>query len=328
MIGYAGWETATHYFNDTVNYTEPLFVVVIMALASTRPIIGFAEAALRRVAGARRRHAGGVVGGDPDRSVRCSGSFITEPAAMTICALLLGAPVLRPRAERAAEVRDARPAVRERLDRRHAHAFRRAAGADGGAAVGLGHAVHARALRLARGAGDRRLDRWSTSLVFRRELAALATRPPVPDVEQPDDDDRPASGLLPVPAWVTAVHMAFMAWTVLNAHYPGAVHRRLPVLPRLRRGHRARTRAGSSCKAPLLVGLLPRPGSSSTAGCRAGGLRRCWRACRRAPLFFGATLLTAFNDNALITYLATLVPNLERSAQDRGRRGRRHRRRA
>ena len=28
------------------------------------------------------------------------------------------------------------------------------------------------------------------------------------------------------------------------------------------------------------------------------------------PLFFGATVLTAFNDNALITYLSTLVPNL------------------
>jgi len=27
-------------------------------------------------------------------------------------------------------------------------------------------------------------------------------------------------------------------------------------------------------------------------------------------LFFGSALLTAFNDNALITYLATLVPNL------------------
>ena len=28
-------------------------------------------------------------------------------------------------------------------------------------------------------------------------------------------------------------------------------------------------------------------------------------------LYFGATILTAFNDNALITYLATLVPNLD-----------------
>ena len=61
-----GWETATHYFNDTVNYTEALFVVVIMALASTRPVIVFAESALQRVAQRGRRHAGRLVGGDPD----------------------------------------------------------------------------------------------------------------------------------------------------------------------------------------------------------------------------------------------------------------------
>ena len=54
ITGYQGWETARHYINDTVNYTEPLFVVVIMALASTRPVIGFAEAAMRRVAGLGR----------------------------------------------------------------------------------------------------------------------------------------------------------------------------------------------------------------------------------------------------------------------------------
>jgi hypothetical protein len=37
---YAGWGAARHYVSETVNYTEPLFVVVIMALASTRPVIG------------------------------------------------------------------------------------------------------------------------------------------------------------------------------------------------------------------------------------------------------------------------------------------------
>ena len=36
-------------------------------------------------------------------------------------------------------------------------------------------------------------------------------------------------------------------------------------------------------------------------------------ACAEFPLFVGATVLTAFNDNALITYLATLVPNLSDS---------------
>src|SRR5687767_9638112 len=85
---YAGWEAAKHYVSDTVNYTEPLFVVVIMALASTRPVIGFAESALRRVAA-----AGGATPAAWWVMILTIGpilgSFITEPAAMTICALLL-----------------------------------------------------------------------------------------------------------------------------------------------------------------------------------------------------------------------------------------------
>jgi hypothetical protein len=88
MLAYAGWNTAMNYFNDTVNYTEPLFVVVIMALAATRPVIAFAETAMRRVAS---------IGGCTPAAWWLTiltvgpvlGSFITEPAAMTICALLL-----------------------------------------------------------------------------------------------------------------------------------------------------------------------------------------------------------------------------------------------
>ena len=55
------------------------------------------------------------------------GSFITEPAAMTICALLLARQFYDLQPAHAAQVRDARPAVRQRVDRRHAHALRRAA---------------------------------------------------------------------------------------------------------------------------------------------------------------------------------------------------------
>ena len=50
IAGYSGWGAVTHYVNDTVNYTEALFVVVIMTIASTRPVIGFTEAAMRRIA--------------------------------------------------------------------------------------------------------------------------------------------------------------------------------------------------------------------------------------------------------------------------------------
>ena len=47
-----------------------------------------------------------------------------------------------------------------------------------------------------------------------------------------------------------------------------------------------------------------------------GGLQGWWIApvlgrLSEARLFLGSTVLTAFNDNALITYLATLVPNLD-----------------
>lgn len=41
--------------------------------------------------------------------------------------------------------------------------------------------------------------------------------------------------------------------------------------------------------------------------CRWDGPRECYRI---AIFYLGATGLTAVNDNALITYLATLVPNL------------------
>jgi Na+/H+ antiporter NhaD/arsenite permease-like protein len=44
-----------------------------------------------------------------------------------------------------------------------------------------------------------------------------------------------------------------------------------------------------------------------------GGLQSWWiepvlKRLDEFPLFLGATILTAFNDNAAITYLATLVP--------------------
>ncbi|HVQ12884.1 MAG TPA: putative Na+/H+ antiporter, partial [Vicinamibacterales bacterium] len=83
-----GWTTAAHYLNDTVNYTEPMFVGVIMALASTRPIIELAEGTLRRFAD----FGGGTPGAWWIVILTLGpllGSLITEPGAMTISALLL-----------------------------------------------------------------------------------------------------------------------------------------------------------------------------------------------------------------------------------------------
>ena len=89
IITMKGPEVAKHYING-VNFTEPIFVVVIMAIASSRPIMHFAEAGLKQVANIGSGFPAAwwfaILTVGP-----LMGSFITEPAAMTICAMLLGA---------------------------------------------------------------------------------------------------------------------------------------------------------------------------------------------------------------------------------------------
>jgi hypothetical protein len=306
ITNYAGLDTAKHYLNDTTSYTEALFVVVIMTLASTRPIIAFAESALRRVANAG--------GGTPAAWWMAIltigpvfGSFITEPAAITICALML-----------ARQFYDLQPSARLKYATLGVLFVNVSIGGT------LTHFAAPPVLMVARPWG------WDTLfmlthfgwravasiivstgvylLLFRRELRALGARPPVADVDQPDEAGAEAE-LLPVPAWVTAAHMLFMTWTVFNAHYPalfiGGVFFFL--------GFSRATAAYQSrleLRTPLLVGFF-------LAGLVIhGGLQGWWiapvlRSLSEVPLFIGSAVLTSFNDNALITYLATLVPNLD-----------------
>ena len=96
-----------------------------------------------------------------------------------------------------------------------------------------------------------------------------------------------------------------MAWTVVNAHYPALFIGGFLFFLGFARPRR-RTRAALDLEAPLLVGFfLGGPGHSR----RPAGLVDCaaaGAACPRTRCSSGATILTAFNDNALITYLATL----------------------
>ena len=88
VVFFYDWSTVVGYVCHSVNYTEAMFVVVIMVLASTRPILKLSEAAMSRVA----RLFGGSLTAWWLTILTVGpllGSFITEPAAMTICALLL-----------------------------------------------------------------------------------------------------------------------------------------------------------------------------------------------------------------------------------------------
>lgn len=305
IMGLRGWESARHYLDETVNYTEPMFVVVVMALASTRPIISFAEAALRRVA---------ALGGGTPAAWWLTiltlgpllGSFVTEPGAMTISALLLG---------------------RQFYDRQPSVALKYATLGLLFVNVSIGgtltHFAAPPVLMVARPwewslpfmlthFGGRAILSIAVSnvvyfLAFRKELAALTTRPDVVEIEQPDEETEPPA-VLPVPGWLIVVHIAFMAWTVVNAHHPALFIGGFLFFLGFARAtsvyqHRLELRT------PLLVGFFL-AGLVIHGGLQAWWIQPILTRLTETPLFIGAAILTSFNDNALITYLATLVPQL------------------
>jgi hypothetical protein len=300
-----GWHESTHYVNDTVNYTEPLFVVVIMAMASARPVVTLAENLLRKVAALGRGTPAAwwitilILG-------PLMGSLITEPAAMTICALLL-----------ARQFYDLEPSPRLKYGTLGLLFVNVSIGGT------LTHFAAPPVLMVARHWG------WDTPfmlghfggrafaaivastilyyLVFLKEFRLLGQQAPVPDIMRPAEEGLEPP-VRPIPMAVTFTHLLFLGWTVLTAHYPALFLAGFMFFLGFTKAT-APSQSELDLKTPLLVGFF-------LAGLVIhGGLQGWWIAPLLArldenPLFWGATLLTAFNDNALITYLATLVPDL------------------
>ena len=88
IVGFYDWKTFEYYIGQKVNFSEAMFIVVIMTLAATRPILQLAETAIRKIAGL----LGGTLGALWLTTLTIGpllGSIITEPAAMTLAALVL-----------------------------------------------------------------------------------------------------------------------------------------------------------------------------------------------------------------------------------------------
>jgi Na+/H+ antiporter NhaD/arsenite permease-like protein len=142
--------------------------------------------------------------------------------------------------------------------------------------------------------------------IFRREFAALdATRRERDGREQAAGGEG-ARAKEPIPAWITIVQLGFMGLVVMFAHYPAlfvgvflfylafaqaTAHHQNPL----------------DLRSPLLVGFFL-AGLVIHGGLQAWWIEPVLKSLGEVPLFLGATALTAVNDNAAITYLATLVP--------------------
>ncbi len=117
----------------------------------------------------------------------------------------------------------------------------------------------------------------------------------------------------PIPFWITCVHLFFLAWTVYTAHLPALFiggflffiaftaatrHHQNPI----------------SLRGPMLVGFFL-AGLVVHGGCQGWWIAPVITALDDRMLMLGATVLTAFNDNAAITYLAAQVHDITLSAK-------------
>jgi len=383
------WQTFVGYING-VNYTEPMFVVVIMTLASSRPILNLSEKIMSRVAGIFKGTLAAwwltIMTLGP-----ILGSFITEPAAMTISAMLLARKFYELKPAKKLKYATisllfvnvsvggtlthfAAPPVLmvagpwdwnlpfmlttfgwkavigiilsnalvflvfkkeiSKLERKfklsmlkseikgkyiHSAALKKDLKM---AEQRIGSDLHQEFQRIKDAAKDSTMticdmDETDCALLeetFEQEfedlkiqqmsvsVPGLIPRDKRPKINDPNWDKRSGD----IPGWITAVHVAFMVWTIANAHYPaifvagmlffiGFSHVTWPFQNNI------------SLKSPMLVGFF-------LGGLVIhGGLQGWWIApvlgsLGEFPLMLSATVLTAFNDNAAITYLSTLVP--------------------
>jgi hypothetical protein len=104
-----------------------------------------------------------------------------------------------------------------------------------------------------------------------------------------------------------------MGWTIANAHHP------VLFIPGMLffLGFAAVTTDYQNTidlKAPLLVGFFL-SGLVTHGGVQGWWLEPVLSGLTEIPLLTISTLLTAFNDNAAITYLSTLVPGFDKELQ-------------
>lgn len=299
MACYYGWEAALDYIN-TRDYTEAFFVVVILSLASTKPIIQCSHRIIQFLA----KGLGGTLSAWWFTLLTVGpllGSFITEAGAMAISALLLSKQFyhFRPSSKLAyatlallftnisvggVMTHFASPAV-----------------------LVLSHAWHwtnwdvfstfgwkaALGILLSNGAY------W---LYFRKEFDLLNQRRLLATemFNAPAEEE-------PVPWWIIIVHLFFMATIVLSSHYPAIFMASYLFFVGFFQATRQYQYALKLSR-PLLVGLFL-AGLVIHGGLQGWWVVRALQGLGPIQVLGMAMSLTAFNDNTAIAYLATLIPN-------------------
>ena len=294
MAFVAGPENAIAYA-ETQQYTEPLFVFVVMVVAASRPVLDFMQ-----------RIIGVLSGGRPLLQawlglalVPLAGSLITEPAAMTLAALMLAPQIFRngvPEWQKYAALGilfvnvsvggtltayAAPPVLMVAATWQWDSAFM---AANFGWKATLAVLINASAAT------------WllRDQLRVRREAAALASGQHAP-------------------LFTSMIHLAFLAAVVLLAHHP-------VLFLGLFLFFLGFTTAYPLHQSPLILKEALLVGFFLAGLVVLGSIQQWWlqpivESLQPVALFFGALGLTAITDNAALTYLGSLIDGIKPQAQ-------------
>ncbi len=277
---------------DSLNYTEPKFVFVIMVVAATRPVVRLAETLISSAAR--------LIPANESISFYIAalflgpllGSFVTEPAAMTLLALLL---------------------KRRYFDRgissKLAYATLGLLFVNVSIGGTLTHFAAPPVLMVAakwnwdmafmfehfgwRAAAACGVSTGMVTALFWKELSGL-------QVER-DSGTR-------IPLWLTAAHVVFLALVVAFAHHPNVFFGILVLFLGLVTATRE-YQDDLKLREGLLVGFFL-AGLVTLGSLQAYWLKPLIQSLGGNALFFGATGLTAITDNAALTYLGSLVDGI------------------
>jgi hypothetical protein len=282
---------AVHYI-DTLNYTEPKFVFVIMVVAATRPVVKLAETLISlaaRLIPAKESVAFYIAALFLGPLL---GSFITEPAAMTLLALVLK-----------------RRYFDRGISRKLAYATLGLLFVNVSIGGTLTHFAAPPVLMVA--------AKWNWGLAFMFEhfgwraaaacgvstgiVAALFWKE-LKGLEVERNANRR------IPAWLTAMHLMFLALVVAFAHHPNVFFGVFVLFLGLVTATRE-FQDDLKLREGLLVGFFL-AGLVTLGSLQAYWLKPLIQSLGGNALFFGATGLTAITDNAALTYLGSLVEGI------------------
>jgi hypothetical protein len=291
MFALNGKEEATKYL-DTRDFTEPMFVFAIMVIAGTRPILQFAARSVSLIARVLPVAPNVALYFVVLTIVPLLGSFITEPAAMTLAALMLRENFYR-------------HALTNRLKYLTLGTLF--------VNVSIGGTLTTFAappVLMVANVWDWTVPfmlatfGWKAALAvavnaaiaaawFRRELAGIDTVPQRVD---------------PVPGLIVLVHLAFLVVLVMFSHHPAVFMGAFLFFLGFSQAY-GRYQDPLILKEALLVAFFL-GGLVVLGGQQAWWLEPLLLGLDEDAVFYGTTALTAITDNAALTYLASLVEGL------------------